>query len=223
MLDRNNEIFLGSMIENRLDSLFKEVDKNPAKNDNEPHATHYPFSELKCLVYSLDWEINDEIIADLLIHTDNLIAYYKDDRIILMFLKILKALGVYINVSKSMAHPDAFQILNSGLNAMDQVISAKGMPKFRKENLLQIELKKYKKLKRQISNSKVTNTSKKNQAVSISPDRKIEKLEMVNKSLFKSEDRMLIISKAQLNDLKNDIKQFIHKEFMSLKRELKLN
>jgi hypothetical protein len=223
LLDKNNEIFLGSMIENRLDSLFKEVDKNPAKNDNEPHATPYPLSELKCLVYSLDWEINDGIIADFLMHTDNLIAHYKDYRIILMYLKILNALGKYIKANRSEAHPVAFQILNSVFNAMDQVILSKDMLESTKENLLQIELKKYKKLKQRISNLKVTDVSKKNPGILIFPNQEKEKGKQVNNSLFKSDDKMLIISKTQLNNIKNDIKQFIHNEFMTLKKELKLN
>ena len=218
----NNEILLSTVIENRFDSLFKEIDKNPAKNDKEPRATHCPVSELKCLVYSLDWEINDGIIADFLMHTNNLMAYYKDDRIILMFLNILKALGKYIRNSKSNAHSDAFQILNSVFNTMDQVISAEDMPEVRKENLLQIELKKYKKLKHRISNLKVTDASRKNPGVLIFSDREREKGKKANNSLFKSEDRMSVISKTQLIDIKNDIKQFIHNEFMTLKKELKL-
>ena len=222
MLDKYNEDSLCAEVEGRLDDLFEEDDKTSVFKKPEVYPDNYPLIELKSLVLSLDWEITDEVITDFMMHTENLIEFYKNDKVILIFLHILRALGKYIDANRSRAHPDCFKILNSVFFALDDVILAKDMPQSGKEKLLKVEIDKYKRLRQLVSNRKLTISREKERYSLTKIVPKIVKGKKIDYFQVKPERHILMISQKQLHDLKNDIKQFIHSEFMGLRDELKM-
>jgi hypothetical protein len=221
LIDNHNESFSCPEVQGRLDDLFKSNEKTFVDRGIELYPDDYPLIELKSLVLSLDWEITDEIITDFMMHTDNLIEFYRNDKVILKFLHILRALGKYIDANRSKAHPDCFKILNSVFFALDDVILTKDISRSETEKLLKIEIENYKKLRKLVSNRKLTKSREKEQYSLTKNVPKIVKDDKIDCFQVKSESRMLIVSQKQLNDLKNDIKQFIHSEFIGLRDELK--
>jgi len=210
-------------VEERLDSIFKENDNVSIKKGLESYPDSYPLIELKSLVLSLEWEITDEVITDFLIHTNNLIKFYHNDKVNLTLLKILRSIGKYIDVNRSKSHPDSMKILNSTFAALDQVIQEVRMSLPEKRQLLKCEVDKYNELRRLITGNKLPNYSKadKHPIIAAGPD--IIKDEKTNYSHLGSENSRLIITQKQFNELKGEIIQFMRIEFERLKTDLKQN
>jgi hypothetical protein len=89
-----------------------------------------------------------------------------------------------------------------------------------KKQLLKSEVDKYNKLRRLIISNKLSLHGEKNQSSRILADSEIMKDERDDYLYRGSENNRLIISQQQLNELKNDIKQFIKSEFEILKNDL---
>jgi hypothetical protein len=82
---------------------------------------------------------------------DRLRQTYKDDRLLLVFLQLLRPLGKYIKVSKSRCLPEAIQLLNSVYTNFEKVAAADGMPHQQKKKILMAEVARFKELKEQIA------------------------------------------------------------------------
>jgi hypothetical protein len=220
LVDNYFEDSVNVEVEERLDTIFKE-DNNASFNKRlESYPDNYPLIELKSLVLSLEWEITDEVITDFLMHTNNLIKFYHDDKINLTFLQILRSLGKYIDKNRSKAHPDSIKILYSTFATFDHLIEKEQMPLSEKKQLLKSEVDKYNKLRRLIIGHKLSEHGEKNQSSIISTDSEIMKDEITDYLQSESIKNTLIISQNQFNELKNEIKQFIKLEFAILKNDL---
>lgn len=220
MLDKYIDDSLGTEVEGRLDALFEEDDKASVNERFEFYPDNYPLIELKSLVLSLDWEITDKVITDFLIHTDNLIEFFSNDKVILMFLRILRALGKYIDANRSQSHPECFKVLHSVFSTLDHVIQTEGMSLPEKEKLLKTEVTQYKKLRQLIIDMKLSKLRKKKQSSLTSTDSKIIKSEENYYSPLGSESQGIIVSKHQFDELKREVKQFLQSEFRILREEL---
>jgi len=196
MLDEQKNDTISSAIQARLDDLFEETNPPAAIPDPEGNATYYPLSELKSLVLSIDWEITEEVLSDFLIQTDNLGILYKNDKVILKFLQILKALGKYIKARQSQAHPNAFKLLDSVFCGLEKIVITKNMSDLDKERQKEVSIFREPKLRQ---NNLIANTA--------------ESLDQ----------KMVILSDKQLEDAINDIKHFIHSEIQGLTEKLVSN
>jgi hypothetical protein len=221
LLDKYIGDSLGTKVEGRLDALFEEDDKASVNERFEIHPGKYPLIELKSLVLSLDWEISDKVITDFLIHTDNLIEFYSNDKVILMFLRILRALGKYIDANRSRSHPGSFKMLRSVFSTLDHVIQTIGISLPEKEKLLKTEVDQYKKLRQLIIDMKLSKLREKKQTSLISTDSKIMEGEKNDYLQLGSEHNGIIVPQHQLDELKKEIKQFLRLEFRILREELK--
>jgi hypothetical protein len=145
---------LNSGLDNRLDDLFAEND-NPLLDKETGNASeHYPLSELKNLIFSLDWEITDEVLEKLLQQIKDLNMTYDHDKIVLTFLQILNAVGVYIKTNRAKAHPSSFKTLNTVFSSLDKVVLSKNMSDSDKKKILSTEMNRYKKLRTLVAQSK---------------------------------------------------------------------
>jgi hypothetical protein len=221
LLDNYIDDSLGTKVEGHLNDLFEEDDKASVNERFEIHPGKYPLIELKSLVLSLDWEITDQVITDFLIHTDNLIEFYSNDKVILMFLRILRAIGKYIDANRSKSHPDSFKMLRSVFSTLDHVIQTKGISLPEKEKLLKTEVDQYKKLRQLIIDMKLSKLREKKQTSLISTDSKIMEGEKNDYLQLGSEHNGIIVPQHQLDELKKEIKQFLRSEFRILREELK--
>lgn len=211
---------MSAEVEGRLDSLFKEDNKESISKGFKSDPDNDPLFELKILVFSLEWEITDEVITDFLMHTNNLIEFYQNDRLILTFLHILRALGRYIDANRSKSHPDSIKALISAFSVLDHVVQSTTISLSEKEKLLKIEVDKYKKLRQFIIDMKLFKKGEKNQNSLVSTDEKIVKNGKTCHLQPLSEHNRWIICQSQLDELKREIMQILRSEFKSLKEEL---
>lgn len=141
---------LDSELENRLDELFRE-DSLPAEAVRPKKPRTPPLAELKKIVLSIDWEITPQALESFLDQVRLLKSVYEVDKIVVMFLQILGALGQYIKSSRSKAHPGTFTLLNSVFTRLEDIITSPNMPESNKRKLLQAEMAAYQQLREKIS------------------------------------------------------------------------
>lgn len=155
-MSEKNDRKITKELESRLDALFKENDQFQSIDFNEDSEdpADYPLKELKGIVLSIDWEITDEIMTKFAEEIGRLNNRYKDDTILLMFLKILHLVGKYIAIKKAGAHPNAIKVFKSAFIQLDIVVSSKGITEAEKKKILLKEIAKFNKLKEQITLAK---------------------------------------------------------------------
>lgn len=171
----NNDGNVTDEVENRLRDLFGDSDESPAFVGNSRESVKspvrkleevsegegdrgaledFPLRELEAVVLSVDWEISDEIMNDLIEEVDGLKNTYKDDKTILLFLQLLGSVGKYIRTNKAAAHPDSITLLNSIYYSLEKVMLSKGMTEAERKKTLLAQVKKFKQLKAQIGRTK---------------------------------------------------------------------
>ena len=221
MLDKYNEDPLGHEVEGRLDAVFAENDIKSMDESVCIHPDNYPLIELKSIILSLDWEISDEIVTDFLIHTANLIEHYSNDKAILTFLNILRALGKYIQANRSQSHPDCFQMLRSTFSTLDHVIQTKDISPAETNKLLKTQVERYKKLRQQIvdmKSSKLTDNNRSSLPLGQTNPVEGEKNDYLQ---IGADLNAIIALRRELSELKGEIKQLFRSEFKILREELK--
>ena len=238
MARQNDEDSLSSELESRLDDLFGEDDKFTEGPLAEEVPDDYPLAELKNLVLSIDWEITDEVLINFLSQIKELKTTYKDDKILLTFLQILGSLGEYIKTNRGKAHPKTFKILNSVFSRFDDVILSKDMQESEKKRILRTEMAKYKELRTRISREKADKSRKK----AAKPAKKIkskvktqplsaearpapttEKLVSVPKEELTGPGVSGVSYSEEIAKAVEEIKEFIHGEFESFRKALRLS
>jgi hypothetical protein len=142
---------LAEEVETRLDELFDENDGSLEGVEAGNSLEASPLRELRALVLSIDWEITDEAMTRFIDQVDRLRQTYKDDRLLLVFLQLLRPLGKYIKANKSRCLPEAIQMLNSVYTNFEKVASAEDMPREQKKKILMAEVERFKELKGQIA------------------------------------------------------------------------
>jgi hypothetical protein len=216
MLDEQKNDSISFAVQERLDDLFEENDTSASVKETDGDLTHYPLAELKSLVLSIDWEITEEVLSDFLIQIDNLGILYKDDQIIMKFLKMLRALGKYIRAHQSQAHPNAFGLLDSVFCGLEKIVT-QDISNLDKQKLFKAELGKYKELQGLISESKrIKEKDAQKKFSMIQSPKQLNNNWNIN-SARNLDQEMLSISSKQLNDAINEIKNYVHSEIENLK------
>ena len=165
MIDPKDIDTMNSELEDRLDDLFGENDIQLADASDEKLKEYYPLAELKNLILSIDWEITDEVLDNLIQQLKDLQLTYEHDKIVSMFLQILHSLGNYIRAHRAKAHPKTFKILNSVFSSLDKVVLSKDMTEPAKKKILRAEMNRYKELRTQIAKSKAAAAKRQAQPV----------------------------------------------------------
>lgn len=214
---------LNSGLDNRPDDLFAESDTPLLDKETGDASEHYPLSELKNLIFSLDWEITDEVLEKLLQQIKDLNMTYDHDKIVLTFLQILNAVGVYIKTNRAKAHPSSFKTLNSVFSSLDKVVLSKDMSDAGKKKILNTEMNRYKKLRTQVAQGKAEKEKqkiKRQEPGGAVPESFFQIPNAVEGELPDSEQRPDFFAEA-LNKAVEEIKQHIQTEIKALKAELK--
>lgn len=145
-MDKSSKKNLANDIENRLDDFFDEDDDTPASNKNK----NSPLERLKSIVLSIDWEITDTCLTDLIGETNALFPQYKADRPTQTLLRMLNSLGRYIQKRKARAHPDAIKRIMSVYQSLEKLGDPQKKYTKSKERILAMEIVAFKKLKQQV-------------------------------------------------------------------------
>jgi hypothetical protein len=232
---------LSSEVESRLDDLFGETDGALPDAEDNDMAAHYPLTELKNLILSIDWEITDDILEQFLQQIQDLKLTYKHDKIVLTFLQILNSLGQYIKTNRAKSHPKTFKILNSVFASLDKVVLSRDMAETAKKKILWSEMKRYKELRTYISQGKTAAQPKakaKTEKPEIVKTTEDQPLTLTEPSVQPSEVEIsespvidqgpepdvVTLRQASVETLAEaveEIKKYIHDEISVLKKEIK--
>lgn len=145
-MEKTSKQELSQKIENKLDAFFSDDDS--ASENQTPEVS---LEKLKSTVLSIDWEITDECLTDLIDETDTLIETYQADRPTNALLRMLKALANYIRKHKAQAHQEAIKRVMSVYASIESIVEQYALDENRKREIVAAEIKAFHLLKNQIS------------------------------------------------------------------------
>ena len=148
---------LVNAIENRLDDFFD--DSIPADTDGKKTIS---MEKLKSVVLSIDWEITDTCLTDLITETDALMPHFQEDRLPHTLLRMLRAVGRYIRLHKAQSHPDAIKRVMSVYASLEQITTTPHIADDLKKSIVAKEIAAFKKLKQQVEAQRVPPTAVRN-------------------------------------------------------------
>ncbi len=149
-LQMQNRSSLISEIEKNFSAVFGDDDKN--KNSDKSledlsftalSGLHAPLGNMKSIVLSIKWEINDQILEQLESEVNKLDLLYAGDRIIQGFLRILRFVGRYVQVRGFSSNQDAIALLLSVYDHLEKVMISEGMTEAKKHIFLIDSIKQY--------------------------------------------------------------------------------
>ncbi len=222
---------IDNQLQSRLDDLFQEDYRFAADSvSTKQQPAPYPLAELKNLILSIDWEITDDALAELLTQIKALKKTFESDQIVVMFLQMLGSLGDYIKTYRAKAHPQTFKILNSIFSRLDEVVVSADMAQSDRKRVLRAELEKYNELRRKIARSlAVCGEEKRTQTVKATKA-PIQKEPMLDAGGPMQAPESVICEPAPtsasemrdaLADAVKELKRFIGGELQALREELR--
>jgi hypothetical protein len=140
----------GSDISRGPDTRGRKLAAADVGNDVDSDDANSPVKALKALVFSIDWEITDDIMVDFLKEIKRLAKKYRNDKVLSIFLKLHESLGKYIKAKKVRAHPDSIQLIASVYKNFEKVLLSTGITEVQKKKLLSSEVKKFKAFKQRV-------------------------------------------------------------------------
>lgn len=144
-MDKASKRKLVNDIENRLDDFFDESKIAPSVT--KPTVS---MEKLKSAVLSIDWEITESCLTDLIGETDALMRPYEEDRLAHTLLRMLKAVARYIRLHKAQSHPDAIKRVMSAFASLEKITSNPTPPDSLRQSIVAKEIAAFKKLKQQV-------------------------------------------------------------------------
>ncbi|CAN2043896.1 hypothetical protein GMMP1_80014 [Candidatus Magnetomoraceae bacterium gMMP-1] len=142
-----NDIF-SRELDNCIDELFGEEKKknNEVESDNllkEKQDENSSINSLKAIIFSIDWEINDEIMEKFNIKIKELKTEHKNNSSLSKLLDMLNSIGRYIKIKKAKAHPDSIKLLHLFYNNFENTVLSNDITKENKDKLLLDAVEKY--------------------------------------------------------------------------------
>jgi hypothetical protein len=223
-MDGKNEGNVTDEIENRLEELFEQSGGGKAFVEESGLPEDFVLRDLKATILSIDWEITDEAMTSLIEESVRLSETFKDDKSILMFLRLLDSAGKYIKANKANAHPDAVKLMNSVYNSLEKVLLSDGITEGEKKEILLGQVEEFKRLKEQIALKKADRANKKEKRLPeetpIPPERPGKEADVPAKR-GEADVSTMPVHEAFAFAL-DEIKAMIRSEFRALRAELKL-
>ena len=126
---------------------FGDTDEQKIQEEefSAPSSAVYnsPLKDMKSIILSIEWEINEGILEQLEEEINKLYLFYTGDRIIQGFLRILRFLGRYIRVRGTRTSQDSANLLLSVYDQFESVMIQGGMNESRKQAVLVDSIRKY--------------------------------------------------------------------------------
>jgi len=110
-----------------------------------------PLMQLKSIILSLDWEINDEILQELADELEKLESSFQNDKVAEVYLQGLHKLGGYIRTKGAYAHPNSIKLLLTFFYNFEKIISSPNITEEEITQLLTGDVRKFRILQYQIN------------------------------------------------------------------------
>ena len=104
---------------------------------------HSPLKDMKSIILSIEWEINDTILEQLEDEINKLYLMYTGDRVIQGFLRILRFLGRYVRVRGVHSTQDSINLLLYVYDHLESVMVSEGMTEAKKHVIINDSIKRY--------------------------------------------------------------------------------
>ncbi len=137
-------------VKSRLDDLFGETADESLDFMQGQTQDASPLKGLKAALLSLDWEITEDVMSDFVHQVESLKGRFGRDRILALFLQLLGSVGRYVQVYKGRSHPQAFKLLNTTFNRLEEVVAFPDLKEADKKRYLYGEILKFKDLREKI-------------------------------------------------------------------------
>jgi pilus assembly protein FimV len=102
-----------------------------------------PVAKLKPIIISIEWEITDDILNQLHDELQDLKDVWTDNKINLVYVQGMEAIGRYILREKASAHPNAVKLLFSFYYHLEKIVSSASMSEEEKKKLLLQDVKAF--------------------------------------------------------------------------------
>jgi len=191
-----------------LDDLLSEEATPSDTAEKDVVVDENPLRGLKAVLLEMDWEISDDIMAEMLAHAEGLKKTFQDNKVNLLFLQLLQAVGKYIKSQKANAHPDAIKLLSSIYTGLEIVSMAEGMTDAEKQKILKIEVERFKALKSKVAERDDGKTTA--ETTGKAPPQ----------SVATGETRLDEVIQNAMDALRKDITDLIRAEFETLRKQL---
>ncbi|MBP7340940.1 MAG: hypothetical protein PHG54_02735 [Smithellaceae bacterium] len=127
-------------------AIAEEVAAAPPVKD-QPSAPssilHSPLKDMKSIMLSIEWEINDAILEQLEEEVNKLYLLYTGNRVLQGFLRLLRFLGRYIRVKGVQTNQESINLLLSVYDNLENVMVSEAMTEAQKQGILLDNIKKY--------------------------------------------------------------------------------
>lgn len=144
-MENSSKENLANDIENQLDNFFDEGDPS-GSGGVEPVS----LEKLKSMVLSIDWEITESCLTDLIDEADTLLPQFQNDRLSHALLRMLKAVGRYIRRRQAQAHPSAIKCVMSVFYSLEKLNGGLHLEEETRKGVVAKEIAAFKKLKEQV-------------------------------------------------------------------------
>jgi pilus assembly protein FimV len=149
-----------------------EVDLFEFTGDDES-----PLTRLKSIILSLDWEISDEILNELIEEVTSLRSIWEGDKVAQVYLQGMEKVGNYLRGEGAYAHPNAIKLLLTLFYNFEKIISSPDISGETITSLLKSDIRKFKVLQFQIGKIKPTSAGSANQQISTTQEKETQKTE----------------------------------------------
>ncbi len=109
-----------------------------------------PFTRLKSVILSLEWEITDDYLQDLADELAELIPDWEDNKAAGVYLQGMSKIGKYLRLRGAYAHHNSIKLLLTFFHHLETIVSSPDMTEERITTLLRSDVRKFKVLQYQI-------------------------------------------------------------------------
>lgn len=104
-------------------------------------------TQLKSLVYSIDWEIKDAYLTDLISEAERLQQEFIDDKYLQILFKMMISITNHILKRKAEAHPNSIPLLKEVYEGIEKLVLSEDLPEREKKTEVSGLLSKFNQLK----------------------------------------------------------------------------
>ncbi len=164
-MTKPNETQPASGINESPDALFEWIENPEVSAKPVAHTSlTSPLRTLKTIIWSLDWEISDQILTMLDEELNQLKQYYQKDKTVLKFLQLMEAVGKYIAKRKGKSHPESANLLRGLFVDLELIVFAMGLSEGERKVILRKQMEKFHALKKKLAASRTGEEPGKNPA-----------------------------------------------------------
>ncbi len=185
-----------------LKNILAQAEPQESKDSDQPmedlssppsSVFNSPLKDMKSIILSIEWEINDDILEQLEEEINKLYLLYTGDRIVQGFLRILRFLGRYVRVRGVHSSQDSINLLLFVYDHLENVMISEGMTESKKHVILIDNIRKYR--------AWVENTDIESRKETPAPEAAAEEMKPSSRVMELWEDKPFIDERAEIEKL----------------------